>query len=130
MCSNFPGIKLEPALQKQADKIKHLSSHAYVVHTTAKPVFSRRRKNENVCKMSKNEKCTCKACKTIVFHCQICKFVTLLLQSSLWLLRITWFSYRRVCRTKKIHRTAINLWKPPVKMLSTKETIDTTFCTR
>ena len=26
--------------------------------------------------MSKNENCTCKACKTIVFHCQICKFVT------------------------------------------------------
>ena len=35
--------------------------------------------------MSKNEKCTCKACKTIVFHCQICKFVTFLLQSSLLL---------------------------------------------
>ena len=26
-------------------------------------------------KMSKNEKCTCKACKNTVFHCQICKFV-------------------------------------------------------
>ena len=25
--------------------------------------------------MSKDEKCTCKACKTTVFHCQICKFV-------------------------------------------------------
>ena len=25
--------------------------------------------------MSKDEKCTCKACKDTVFHCQICKFV-------------------------------------------------------
>ena len=33
-------------------------------------------KKENVCEMSKSEKCTCKACKTIVFLCQICKFVT------------------------------------------------------
>ena len=47
-----------------------------------------------------------------------------------------WFPYRcicricRVCRTKKIHRTDITLWKPPVQMLNTKETTDTTFCTR
>ena len=33
----------------------HLSSYAHVVHTTAKQVISRRRKNEKV-KMSKNEK--------------------------------------------------------------------------
>ena len=32
--------------------------------------------------MFKNEKCTCTACKTIVFHHQICKFVTFLLPSS------------------------------------------------
>ena len=37
--------------------------------------------------MSKKEKCSCKACKTIVFHNhQICKFVTSLLLSLLWLL--------------------------------------------
>ena len=47
-----------------------------------------------------------------------------------------WFPYGcicricRVCRTKKIHRTDITLWKPPVQMLNTKETTDTTFCTR
>ena len=47
-----------------------------------------------------------------------------------------WFPYRcicricRVCRTKKIHRTDITLWKPPVQMLNTKETTDTTCCTR
>ena len=58
MCSNYPGIKLEPALGTLEDKIEHLSSYAHVVHTTEKQVISRRRKNENVYKMSKNEKCT------------------------------------------------------------------------
>ena len=37
-----------------ADKIEHLSSYAHIVHTTAKQVISRRRKNENVVKMSKD----------------------------------------------------------------------------
>ena len=64
------------------DKIEHSSSYAHVVHTTAKKVISRHRKNENVHKMSKNEKCTCKACKNTVFNCQICKFVGVLLPSS------------------------------------------------
>ena len=88
MCSNYPGIKLEPALQRLEDKIEHLSSYAHVVLTTVKQVISRRRKNENVCGMSKNEKCTCKGCKSIVFHCQICKFVTLLLPLSSWLCKL------------------------------------------
>ena len=44
-------------------------------------------KNENVFKMSKDEKCTCKACKNTVFHCRICKFVEFLLPSSSWLLK-------------------------------------------
>ena len=52
------------------------------------------------------------------------------------LLPKAWFPYRcicricRVCRTKKNHRTVITLWKPPVQMLNTKETTDTTCCTR
>ena len=50
--------------------------------TTAKQVISCHGKNEKVCEMSKNEKRTCKACKTIVFHYQICNFLTLLLPSS------------------------------------------------
>ena len=37
--------------------------------------------------MSKDEKCTCKACKSTVFHCQICKVVTFLLPSSSCLLK-------------------------------------------
>jgi len=65
------------------DKIEHLSSYAHVVHTTAKQVSSRHRQNESVFKMSKDEKCTCKACKNTVFHCQICKFVGFLLPFSL-----------------------------------------------
>ena len=67
---------------RKVNKIDHLSSHAHVVHTAAKQVIWRRGKNEKVCEMSKNEKCTCRACKTIVFHYQICKFVTFLLPSS------------------------------------------------
>ena len=88
MCSNYPRIKLQPALQRKEDKIEHLSPYAHVVHTTAKQVISRRGKNENVCQMSKIEKCTCKACKTIGLHCQICKFVTFLLPSSSCLLKL------------------------------------------
>ena len=34
------------------------------------------------------EDCTFKACKTIVFHYQICKFVTFLLPSSSWLRKL------------------------------------------
>ena len=68
--------------------MEHLSSSARVVHTIAKQVISRCRKNENVFKMSTDEKCTCKACKTIVFHCQICKFVGFLLPLSSWLLKL------------------------------------------
>ena len=48
MCSNYPGIKLEPVLGTWEDKIEHLSSYAHVVHTSAKLAISRRRKNENV----------------------------------------------------------------------------------
>ena len=71
------------------DKIEHLSSYAHVVQATAKKVISRHRKNENAFKMSKEEKCTCKACKNTVFHCQICKFVEFLLPLSSWLLSAT-----------------------------------------
>ena len=88
MSSNCPGINLEPALGTSEDKIEHVSTYARIVHTTKKQVISRRRKNENVFKMSKDEKCTCKVCKNTVFHCQICKFVGFLLPSSSWLLKL------------------------------------------
>ena len=85
MSATCHGINLEPALE---DKTEHWSSYAHVVHTTAKQIISRHRKNENVFKMSKDEKCTCKACKNTVFHCQIWKFVGFLLPSSSWLLEL------------------------------------------
>ena len=65
-----------------------MSSYAHVVHTTVKLVMSRRRKNENVYKMSKVEICTCKACKNTVFRCQICKCFGFLLPLSPWLLKL------------------------------------------
>ena len=84
------------------DKIEHLSSYANVVHTPEKQVISRRRKNENVFKMSKDEKCTCKACKNNVFHCQICKFVGFLLPSSSWLPNVRLLQLRTTpVRTEK-----------------------------
>jgi len=64
MCSNYPGIKLELALGTLEHKIEHLSSYAHVVHTTAKQVISRRRKNENVFKM-KNARA--KRAKILIF---------------------------------------------------------------
>ena len=39
-------------------------------------------------KCQKLKKCTCKACKNGVFHCQICKLVGFLLPSSSWLLKL------------------------------------------
>ena len=39
-------------------------------------------------KCQKLKKCTCKACRNTVFHCQICKFVGFLLPSSSWLLKL------------------------------------------
>ena len=44
--------------------------------------------------MSKDEKCTCKACKNAVFHCQICKFVGFLLPSSSCLLKLPSYWYQ------------------------------------
>jgi len=67
MCSNYPGIKLEPALGKWEDKIEHLSSYAHVVHTTAKQVISRRRKNENVFKCERMKNARAKRAKMLFF---------------------------------------------------------------
>ena len=67
MCSNYPGIKLEPVLQREEDKIEHLPSYGHVVHTTAKQVISRRRKNEKVCEMSKMKTARAKRAKLLFF---------------------------------------------------------------
>ena len=67
MCSNYLGIKLEPALGTYEDKIEHLSSYAHVVHITAKQVISRRRKNENIFQMPKDENARAKRAKILFF---------------------------------------------------------------
>ena len=67
MSSNCPGINLEPALGTEQGEIEHLTSYAHVVHTTAKQVISRRRKNENVFKMSKDENGRAKSAKILFF---------------------------------------------------------------
>ena len=74
-----------------------------------KKVISHHRKNENVFKMSKDEKCTCKACKTAVFHCQICKFVWFVLRppSSSWLLELPSLAPR-----EELIVFAYQIWKP------------------
>ena len=54
-CSNYPGInKIGTSAWAIRRQIEHLSSYALVVHTPAKQVISRRRKNENVFKMLKD----------------------------------------------------------------------------
>ena len=71
-------------------RLGHKKTKLKICHhllTSAKQVISRRRKNENVSKMSKEEKCTCKACKNTGFP-QICKFEGFLLPSSSWLLKL------------------------------------------
>ena len=91
-----------------------MSSYAHVVHTTAKQVISRRRKNENVFKMSKDEICTCKACKNTVFHCQICKFMGFLLPSSSWLLKLPTVNYSPPLRGIVVYYS----WFPDMVILS------------
>ena len=83
------------------DKIEHLSAQLQ------KKVISRHRKNENVFKMSKDKKCTCKACKNTVFHCEICKFVEFLLLSSSWLLKLPSLAPR-----EELIVFAYQIWKP------------------
>ena len=72
--------------QRFRDKKTKLNICHHMLTSTTQ--LSHRGKNENVCQMFKNEKCTCKACKAIVFLCQICKFVRFLLPSSSWLLKL------------------------------------------
>ena len=109
MCSNCPGIKLEQRLSSDFFPGKGSCDTGYwgirrqnwtfVILWSRRPlnwkhVISRRGKNENVFKMSKDEKCTCEACKNTVFHCQISKFVMFLLPSSSWLHKLPNYRWR------------------------------------
>ena len=62
-----------------------------------------RTKTSAICQKLKN--CTCKACKTIVFRYQICKFVTFMLLSSSWLrkLPIVWNGPCQFLRLNHMH---------------------------
>ena len=67
--------------------------------------------------MSKNEKCTCKACKNTVFDCQICKFVGFLLPSSSWLLKLpitVAYLFRMTTRTRNHLLKRSHLQNPQV----------------
>ena len=64
---------------------ENLWSSAHVFHIATKQIISHRGLDENGCEMYNNEKCLCKACKTTVLHCSICKFVTFFSSSSSWL---------------------------------------------
>ena len=82
MCSNYPGIKLEPAIQRKEDKIEYFSSCAHVVHITGD---SRRGKNENVCQMFKNEKLhvhSAQSCYFSLSNMQILVAVALMIKGS------------------------------------------------
>ena len=72
MLTNYPGIKLEWAIWKWK-----IVGKCYV-YLTAKQVISCRGYDEKGCEICKNEKCTCKACKTTDFCRRICKFVKFL----------------------------------------------------
>ena len=87
MCSNYPGIKLEPVLGTYEDKIEHLSSYANVVQTTAKQVILRRRKNENVrekCQKMKNARAKrAKMLFFIVKYANLCPCLSSLIGNTL-----------------------------------------------
>ena len=60
----------------------------------------------------KKKKCTCKACKNTVFHCQICKFVRFLLPSSSWLLKFPnreFMNMQRLLQRKRNSKTELDL---------------------
>ena len=69
MCSYYPGIKLEPALQRLGHEIEHLSSYAHVVRITAKqviPVAGRMKMSAN-CKFPKIKHARAKHVKLLFF---------------------------------------------------------------
>ena len=74
-------------LEKCVLNVLELNCNQRLGHKRTQVIYHRK-KNENVFKMSKDEKWTCKACKNTVFHCQICKFVGFLLLSSSWSLKL------------------------------------------
>ena len=83
--------------------------------------------------MSKDEKCTCKACKNTVFHCQICKFVVFSSPSSSWLLKLSIIRHHLESITIFMqlgsygYQNATNLSKEALTGLQSTITITNTF---
>ena len=85
LCSNYSGIKLEPAPGTYKKTKLNICHHMLTSSTQLQNRWFHVVENVNhVFKMSKHKKCTCKNTR---FHCQICKFVGFLLPSSSWLLK-------------------------------------------
>lgn len=78
-----------------------------------KLVISRHGKDENVSEMYKNEHCTCKACKSIVFHCQISKLVTFLSRLLSWLRKLPIIVLFETGKPKKCQIKFIHLGEKP-----------------
>ena len=74
--AKHPGIKLGRVVLRWEEKKLKFVLKSCVVHTTAKQVISLCGKDENSFEIYKNEKRTCKACKSIVFH-QVVKYANL-----------------------------------------------------
>ena len=65
---HIPGIKLVKTVWIiTTEQIENSTSGACVLHTSSNLIISRRSQDEDVKEVHKNVKCTCGACKTIVF---------------------------------------------------------------
>ena len=78
----------------------HMPTSSIQLQNSSSHVVERTRTST---KCQKNEKCTCKACKNIVFHCQLCKFVGFLLPKS-WLHKLPIRELKQTRRRRKRER--------------------------
>ena len=89
ICSNYPGITLEPVLQRYIRKKTKLKICRQVLTLSTQPQnrsfhnITERTRIPEKCPKLKNARTVCQT-----LHCQTCKFVTFLLPSSSWLLKL------------------------------------------
>ena len=75
--------------QRRRKGERHLKMYAHVLHTTAKQVISRRRKNENIrAKCQKKKTARAKRAKILFFIVKYENLLGFLLPSSSWLLKL------------------------------------------
>ena len=106
MCFNYPGIKLEPALgtRQKLNNCHHMLTSSTQLQDRSFHVIERTRTSSK-CQKMKNARA--KRAKILFFHCQICKFVGLLLPSSSWLLELPSLTAR-----EELIVFAYQIWKP------------------